>query len=304
MMAMLLRRNQRYPAIVADAHGGHRLGLLNPDTQLLDLDWIAEGEDEDEAEEVWYTPELTETQVYLWELYEQCIADHMREAHGLDVPVWFNGDVTNGNKHPSGILSTRIADQVMIGYYNALPWFRYRNVKRMRFVVGTEAHNLGQASTEILLVEMLRREFPDKDIRLVNHHLADVSGVLLDVAHHGPGPGSREWLHGNVARYYLRDHLWAEWKDGIYPPRLYVRAHYHAWVRETMHESFGRKPGTFDLIVCPSMAGMNEFARQVTKSEYRLTNGIVSLAVDKEKRELCRLEPLIDRRDLRLKESM
>ena len=107
-MPILLRQNWRHPALVADAHGGHRLGLLNPDTQLLDLEWSTDDEP------AWYTPALTETQRYLWELYEKCIAEHMKEAGSRDVPVWFNGDVTNGNKHPSGILSTRISDQVMI----------------------------------------------------------------------------------------------------------------------------------------------------------------------------------------------
>ena len=180
-MAIFARRDRSYPALVADAHGGHRLGLLNPETLLLDL------EASTEEEPVYYTPALTETQKYLWELYLKGIAETMKLAGGNDVPVWFNGDVANGHKHPAGILSTRMSDQVMIAYYNALPWLRHKNVKVMRFVAGTEAHNLGQATTEVLLVEMLRREFPNVDIRLVNHHRPTVGGVPLDVSHHGRG---------------------------------------------------------------------------------------------------------------------
>ena len=118
------------------------------------------------------------------------------------------------------------------------------------------------------------------------------------------GAGSREWLIGNVARYYLRSHIWAEWKAGEYPSRLYVRAHYHSWVRETIHDSFGGRPGSFDLIVLPRMAGMSEFARQVTQSEYRVTNGIVALEIDQERGDLCQIVPFKQTKDQRTRETL
>jgi len=74
--------------------------------------------------------------------------------------------------------------------------------------------------------------FKNKDIKMCQHGLLDIDGVTIDYAHHGPFPGSRSWLKGNIARYYLRDLMMREIMNGNSPPKLVVRAHYHTPVEE------------------------------------------------------------------------
>jgi hypothetical protein len=113
-------------------------------------------------------------------------------------------------------------------------------------------------------------------VQTLYHGVATICGIDVDYAHHGPGPGGRSWLHGNVARYYLRDQMWKDIEQGRRPPDLYLRGHVHAPVDEVL------KVGQFHgrLVVAPSMCGLGDYGRKATKSEWQICNGFMAFVIE------------------------
>jgi hypothetical protein len=141
------------------------------------------------------------------------------------------------------------------------------------------------------------------DASAIHHLRIDVGGVLFDVAHHGPGAGSREWLRGTVARYYLRSRALQDINRlGIEPATVYLRFHHHVWLHESLEVYVNGEPRWVHLVVCPSYCGLNQYARQVTQSAPELTNGLVVFLV--EDGRLLEVKPFIETRDLRAREKI
>jgi 8-oxo-dGTP pyrophosphatase MutT (NUDIX family) len=257
--------NRSIVVALADSHAGHGLGLLNPATILVRAD-------EDGNDEQW-CPEPTENQRRLWHLYQQNIEQVTDLAAGDDLVVFHDGDLTNGEKYPDGLIpGVSLADQRDIGYYNLLPWASVPNLRVMRIITGTLSHVPDAAEARVA------RELREKtglDVKAEHHTRCRARGVLFDVAHHGPQGGSRDWLRGNVARYYLRDRIYRDRRLGVEPARVYIRAHYHIWCPETVHERWAGKQQRHDLTVLPSMSGITQFARQRSGSEPVLMNGLI-----------------------------
>jgi hypothetical protein len=145
----------------------------------------------------------------------------------------------------------------------------------MRLSTGTEAHNFGMGAAEMMVVQLLSPRYPEKSIKIVNHGLEDVNGVTVDFAHHGPQSGSRTWLTGNVARYYLQSAMLDELRRGNIPPMLYSRAHYHRWLTEEVR--FGIY--TSRIILTPSYCMLDDHARKSTQSISVITNGLIVVEI-------------------------
>ncbi len=156
----------------ADTQGGHRLGLLNPETVL-------EYEDE-EGNTTPYNPGLTASQQFLWESYTKHIKEAFYLAKKDPVIVFLVGDPTQGDKYPHEWVSTRKSDQIDIALSNMNPWFQKSNVKTMRLAKGTPAHNFGEGTADILLAKMLPAKHPKGDIRTLDHGLANIGGIKID----------------------------------------------------------------------------------------------------------------------------
>ena len=271
---------------LSDTHGGHRLGLLNPDVTLYD--------ETEDGFLVPFTPKLTASQEYLWELYQQNIA-FVANMKADEVIVIHDGDLTQGNKYPQQLVSTRLADQIEIGLTNLEPWFELPNMRVMRIVAGTQSHNFSEASAEITVANSLRRSYKDHDIKVLYHGLSRIGGLQVDYSHHGPFPGSRTWLRGNEARYYLRSLMMEEIMGGRVPPRLVLRAHYHTYVEETLTIQVGNKFYTSTLVVNPSFCMMGDYARQAARSPAGITNGLIVFEIiDGELYKIHRLTRSID----------
>jgi hypothetical protein len=134
-----------------------------------------------------------------------------------------------------------------------------------------------------------------------DHGLFDFHGVGADISHHGPPPGSRKWLEGNEARYYLRSAMLDEITAGKVPPRIYYRAHYHQSVEETLIVRGNGSRYKSSLIITPSLAFIDSHARQTVRSPSRITHGMsVAEIVDG---ELLRNIPLERTIDIRSKEQ-
>lgn len=280
----------RYSIILADSHGGHRLGLLNPAIGLPD-----EGP---EGQLTYYKPTLTATQAQLWEWYEQCMAWARARVNGADVTLIHNGDITSGDKYSEGNVTSRPADQLLIGAGNLAPWLLWPNVKRVRLIHGTGAHEYGEGSAAYSVAALLQGAFTATDIKVVRHGLFDLDGVTLDVAHHGPGPGGREWLLGNQLRYYTRSVMLDHIARGQRPPDVLIRAHYHTSIQETV------RVGQYvtEALLLPGFCGLSHYAVQATRSAYMLSVGLALIAV--EDGRLTAVEPWVRSEDLRTREAL
>ena len=273
----------------ADPHAGHKLGLCNPETRLMT----------EEGAEV--RPQIGGFQEYTWDLRTDAIQSIVDVAAGDEIIVGHGGDITHGTKYPEQLFSDKIADQTTIAFYNMLPLFELPNVKTGRLIHGTASHVLGQGSTEIIVAQRLQERFRDKDIKPLAHVLLNIRGKVFDVTHHGPGAGIRQWTRGNVARHYLRSKVWQDYKCGNRPPDVYLRAHYHTFVWETIRERFDGEMREIHLIVMPSWCGMTEYARQATHSEFELTNGLVAFEIANGN---LTVHPRVTTLDLRVRETL
>ena len=281
-------------AICSDQHGGHRYGLLNPETILDEIDW--EGNIIRN-----YHPELTPIQRYLYKIYIEQIQAIQEYARGDEVIVILNGDMTAGNKYKQRLVSDRIADQITIGCFNAEPWYALKP-KAVRFLKGTGAHVFDNGTSEILIAQYLQAAHPETSTKVADHSLLTINGIDIDISHHGPPPGSRKWLEGNEARYYLRSLMMDEITAGKAPPRLVIRAHYHTEIEETVIIKSNGNRWKSTLVITPSFTFIDDYARKAVKSPSRITHGM--LVVEIVDGEILRLVPLTKTIDIRTKETI
>ena len=264
-MAILPQLKKRFVLAEADPHSGHILGLCNPKTKVLDADTgTAQPLD----------AKLGEFQQYLWQERTRYIKNAFDIIRSHPCTYILNGDVTHGNGHPEQIMSTRISDQYAIAHYNLLPIIERRNVKMIRLMSGTGIHSFGEGTSEITVAERLQADYKHKDIGVVAHGRLKIGGAIFDVAHHGPGRGSRWWLEGNTARYHLRDRMVRDLSIGLEPADVYLYAHFHVDVCEVVRMPWQGKTYKSHVIVLPSWCGLGEYARKVTKSAPIIENGL------------------------------
>ena len=280
---------------LADTHAGHVLGLLNPETVL-----VRQIDDKGRIEE--WCPQLTTTQQSMWPLFQEHVAELQELAGKDEIIVFHAGDPTHGTKYAQGLIAeVSRSDQRKIAVANLKPIISLPNVKILRMFSGTPAH-VWPGSADAKVAWALQQEFPAKDIESTHHSLAEIDGEIFDTSHHGPHPGSRDWLRGNVALLYLRDRIYRDRRMGKEPARVYIRGHRHIWVHVTLNDRWIATHGKHDLTVVPSYSGLMAHARQVTQSEPELCNGMCVYEIIDGK--LVNIHPLIEYTDLRLEEML
>lgn len=254
-------------SVISDTHAGHRYSLMHPGVQLY--------QETPTGELKPWTPAMTASQEHLWGVYIAGI-DLVREiAGGDEVILVHNGDATQGIKYPQELVSTRMADQPIIAMANFRPWLNLPTLKAVRIAFGTGAHTFGEGSSEIGIAYMLQLAHPRLDVKAMHHGALTIDGCTVDFAHHGPYHGSREWLKGNVARFYLRDLVMREIQNGRIPPRIVLRAHYHVPVRETLYQA----GYVSDLFITPSFQMLTDHAHQAARSPDKVAHGILALEI-------------------------
>jgi len=252
---------------MSDPHGGHKLGLLNPKTVL----WDEDGND--------YHPTLNKTQQYLWKVYMTAKEEVVKLAGKDEIVLLSLGDLSQGDKYLSEQISTRMSDQIQMAVWGFEPWVKLPNVKKVRIAKGTGSHSFGEGSTEILVGSILGEKYNKKNIKVLDHGLANIGGLSVDYAHHGPYPGSRNWLQGNVARYYLRSLMQDEINAGEIPPDLVLRGHYHTYIKELLNIQANGLSYESMLCILPSMCMPGNWTRQATRSVSRITNGVIAFEI-------------------------
>jgi len=295
---MAKRRNRKSKRLIvvllSDTHAGHKLALLNPDTPLVD----EHGEP--------YHPGLTTTQHYLWELYEQHIQSVAKLADGCPVMLVHTGDITHGTKHAQHLSLVTITDQIQAGAWNLHPWYERDdiNLQVARIIVGTGSHGW-EGSAEALIAQRLAMEYPGVDTKASYHSsiaLVQQRRQVIDCAHHGPFPGTRKWLEGNTATYYLKSAMMDELIDECIPPVLYARAHYHRYqyvgpvrIRRNGRDIESR------LVITPSYTGTDDYVRRVTRSVRKIDHGLVALEFND---GLRAVHPFYQELDIRQREEL
>jgi len=257
--------------LVADTHSGHKLGLQQPDLELMD----EHGET--------YTPGLkTEFQKYLNDLYQKHMDDVADLADGYPVLLTHNGDVTHGMRFAQHLSLVTMHDQIEGAFCNLRRWYEHPRINLVgtRILFGTEIHNDGAGTSEAEVCRRLQLAYPKIDTRISYHSVLTFdkqNGDGVDLAHHGPFPGSRKWLEGNSAGWYLKDAMLRELLDGDTPPRIYARAHYHTYVSVQQRVQAGGAEYASDLIILPSYSGIDDYVRKATRSKTKIQNGMVVL---------------------------
>jgi hypothetical protein len=173
-----------------------------------------------------------------------------------------------------------MADQLEIGKMNLEPWYAIPQLKAVRIITGTGAHNFGYGSNEIAICKQLKADHPSVNCEVYDHDIINVDGVEIDLAHHGPFPGSRNWLRGNVARLYLQDLMLNDLDHGKVPPRLIMRAHFHQYIPPVDYRiERNGKEYMSTLVICPSFTFVDAFTRQVAKSPAYVTHGMIVVEI-------------------------
>lgn len=265
------KTNKRVVLALSDIHSGYVLGLLNPHTVL-----IREGED---GEDVEWMPDMTRWQEKLWPIYQENIdrAHELSATEQAALVAFHLGDATQGDKYNKTIPDTDREDQRTIAYYNLLPVAEIPALKAMRLATGTPVHVPDCAEARI--AHRLRQN-TDRDVRSYHQQRISICGSIFDLGHHGPHTGSRDWLIGNVATYYLRDRIYRDRRRGKRPADVYLRGHYHRFVWVTLNDTWEGVTRTHHLIIVPSFAGPTDYWRKVGKTDPTLDVGMVAFVIE------------------------
>ena len=257
-------------AVLSDTHGGHKLGLCNPNVKLKSI------ENADIRE---YSPELSETQKFMWNVLEWGASETIKLAGKDDIVLLHDGDPTHGNAKFLETMTTRMSDQILIAVSNLEPLLKHKNVKVARFAAGTGLHEMGEGSAALLIAENIRSKYPKLNTEVVYHGLLDIDGFLIDYAHHGPFVGSRIWLAGNELRYYLRSLMMSEIMEGKTPPHLILRGHYHVYRKEYLEISANGELYESWAFVLPGFTFKDDYTRRATRSEFKQTIGMMTFEI-------------------------
>jgi len=252
-----------------------------------------------------YKPQLTKIQRYLHRTFITDLAVMKEFADGDDIALIHNGDLTHGNIYKTELVSTRLADQILIACANMEKAIEIlgSNVKKIRLVHGTGSHTFKEGSAPILVCSYLQAKFSHLDISASAHYLLDVFGMSVDIAHKGPSAGKRKWLKGNQLRWYTNNAMIRDLENGDKPADVILRGHFHEFWHETVRRHNKRGSFKTESFLLPSYCGLDEYGRSATSSTNYIGNGMVALEVQP-KSILPFYEDTVHLSDIRTKETL
>lgn len=279
---------------VADTHAGALLGLCSPHTRLVKFDAF--------GQRYHLAPELTETQQWLWECYIEDISKVKSLADGDPIILMHVGDETDGDKYKDQQVMTQSGAQLFIAAANFKPWYELSNLQAVRLFSGTSAHNFGEDSSTINVVDKLKEKYPGVDTGMVQHGLIEVDTVDFDIAHHGPTPGTRRYTEGRQLTYYTESLMQAALENWDTPPDVMMRGHYHSLCWQTVRKRCSHGIYETEAVILPAYCGLSEHGRQMTRSTASLHCGLVAFEIVDG--ELANVHPYYRSVDLRTKEVL
>ena len=278
----------------SDTHAGMRFALMRPGV-ALPQEPINGVPVED------YKPRATAAQIHLWGRYIKDIAKAKTIIRGRETCFIDLAEMTEGLRWMRELVTTRMSDQFWIARDNLQPIIAMKNISHFRFVTGTGVHVFQEGSSAQMIANSLALE-TGRDFKVADHWLLNLWGVKIDLAHHGPWPGSRNWLKGNVLRYDIRSMMIDSIGSGEDPPDLVLRGHYHQYVPEIVeYRSNGRTYRTW-VSISPSYALLNSHSLKATRSTPRVTNGMLLYEIRDGK--IIERHEMIETIDLRTRETI
>lgn len=267
---------RRIAVSLGDTHGGSLFGLMRPGIEIPRDEFTEMLEDETPHREP-FRPAVTSHHQWMYNTYMYAIDEIKHLAGKDDILVIHGGDITHGAKHADAEkVSPVIFDQWYIAFDSMRDLLELPNVKWLRIVKGTGSHVFSHGTSEMIVAELLRREYPKKDINVSYQYLLDAFGVEYDIAHHGPGTGIRNWTKGNVLRLYTKSAALDALDAGKAPPDVMLRYHYHEYCPETVTV---RRNGTTYYTRCyinPGFHALDDYARKATKSKSKTEAGMLA----------------------------
>ncbi len=247
-------------AAPADLHSGSSVGLMPPAWTRATGNQISQNSE----------------QIILWQQWSECW--HAVEALRLESSGWprlvviAHGDLVDGNHFGAAELITdRIDEQERLAVANLsygldLAGFDPARGDELRILSGTPVHVGESGSSEERIARQLLEHYgaPHKlDSAVIYQRLRRrICGVLIESAHHGPGPGARHWTRENPLTWKLKSEYLTRLERGESMPRFYLRAHRHQFVSAApLRNQAGQ-------IICegfllPSFTFKNGFAQKV-----------------------------------------
>lgn len=250
-------------AIIAaptDEHCGSTVGLMPPTWETVEGNPIQQNA----------------IQRILWQQWEECwrvVADLRRPAPGKRkktrprLIIVNCGDAVDGDHHGTAQLITqRIDEQERLAVAclrHALDLAGFaEDADELRLLAGTPAHVGEGACTEERIARQLLPPARLDGSVLYQRLRRRIAGHLFEFAHHGPGPGARQWTHENPFTWKLKSEYLRRLQRNEEMPRYYVRAHRHQFVvAAPIRDPQGK-------LICegfalPSFTFKNDFAQRV-----------------------------------------
>jgi len=264
--------------VLSDTHAGSKLALCNPDVviqrSIVELD--EQGINQLGFED--YRPPIEPVQELIWEKYISARDDFVEIAGSDPIFLLHLAEVCEGTYYTNSSMNLKKDEQVQIAVANMDPWKGLDNIEMVRILSGDRPHEFDEGSAGRMVASILKRDF--KNVRAMPHSLLNINGFKIDYAHKGPYPGSRKWLKGNVARYYLIDYMMRELISfGRDPADLLLRGHYHEPIEERYAMSFQGGMHRSALMISPSMKFPDSHAKSVIQNRFAATIGLSMIEV-------------------------
>lgn len=257
-------RQRTILAIPSDEHSGSSVGLMPGDGWLN-----SEGQ-------MVYPNDI---QKVIWNQWRECweFVAELRGNNDTRVIVVNAGDAIDGVHHSTTQLVTfkvdemaRIHTTCMIDGLRTIDWDRDKG-DDLFYVMGTESHN-GHIEDQIARMMDATPAIPSSDPEVDDGEYIwrkikrRINGRYFNIAHEGPGAGSRAWLKGNIMRWVLDSMYWECLEYGLELPDYWVRAHRHQWIPP---QYFSGEHGAVWGFLTPAFQAKTDYVYQkFSASEY------------------------------------
>lgn len=253
-------------AIPADTHSGSCLGLIPPHQWQLD-------------DGGHYDPSTAQREV-LWAQWAEAWERVKKLRKGGRLIVIHNGDCVEGTHDRVMAVFSRRRDTQERIHVACMDWAlqtaKFKQNDSLYYIRGTAWHTgRGCASDERIAEDM--GAVPARDSAYSHYHLRlNVDGVLLDVAHHGPGPGVRAWTKEN-SLYHTVKSIYLDCIEESRPvPDAWVRSHFHQWVNP---QTYSGNHGTITGFLTPAFQLTTPFGIKKSKAIKNASVGMLIIVV-------------------------
>lgn len=257
----------------SEMHSGSKFGLLAPDVVL-----VYDSGRADKAPEKKPIPQESWSQ-WVWDdVFLPGIAAAIEYAGDAPIVVADTGDEVHGGRFVKELYDNDADHQADIAFRSMEEWRKAPTYAGAVLTFGTDEHDFGHGSgTRLLAGKMAAWGLP---VSFHDHHKIPLGGLLVDIAHHGPGTGDGEH-HGGVSRRYCQRRVREALERNEQAPGIILRGHVHRDFCETVFTRWGAN-GRYETLmsIAPPLCGPNAYAINRSQSVDRIRSGMTFIAID------------------------